>query len=155
MRVVDVYRIAAPLYDRLRWVWAKGIMGNAEADLESDVLPRLVTPETRILDLGCGTGVNLNRMRRLGLTFASYTGLDLSPAMLTRAQAKLDGDTASAVLRGDIWRLPFANQSFDLVISTWAFSHIWPAYKVWMRSATCLTLRALCSRCSRRGRHGR
>ena len=130
MRVVEVYRIAAPLYDRLRWIWAKGIMGNAEADLESDVLPRLVTPETRILDLGCGTGVNLNRMRRLGLTFASYTGLDLSPAMLTRAQAKLDGDTASAVLRGDIWRLPFANQSFDLVISTWAFSHIWPAYKV-------------------------
>ncbi len=89
MRVVDVYRITAPLYDRMRWVWAKAIMGKAEADLERDVLPRLVTPDTRILDLGCGTGVNLHRLRRLGLPFASYAGLDLTPAMLTRAQAKL------------------------------------------------------------------
>jgi ubiquinone/menaquinone biosynthesis C-methylase UbiE len=130
MRVVDVYRIAAPLYDRLRWVWAKGIMGKAEAHLERDVLPRLVTPETRILDLGCGTGVNLHRLRGLGLPFASYAGLDLTPAMLTRAQAKLDGKTAAAVIRGDIWHLPFADQSFDLVLSTWALSHLWPAHKV-------------------------
>ncbi len=130
MRVVDVYRLAAPLYDRLRSVWAKGIMGRAEADLEREVLPRLVTPETRILDLGCGTGVNLNRLRQLGLPFASYAGLDLTPAMLTRAQAKLDGHTAAAFLHGDIWRLPFADRSFDLVISTWALSHLWPAYKV-------------------------
>jgi ubiquinone/menaquinone biosynthesis C-methylase UbiE len=130
MSVVDVYRLAAPLYDRLRSVWAKGIMGRAEADLEREVLPRLVTPETRILDLGCGTGVNLNRLRRLGLPFASYTGLDLTPAMLMRAQAKLDGHTAEAFLQGDIWRLPFAERSFDLVISTWALSHLWPPHKM-------------------------
>jgi len=130
MRVVDVYRIAAPLYDRLRWIWAKGIMGRAEADLERDVLPRLVTPETRILDLGSGTGINLNRLRRLGLPFASYTGLDLSLAMLTRARAKLDDSTAATLLQGDIWHLPFADQSFDLILSTWALSHLWPAHKV-------------------------
>jgi demethylmenaquinone methyltransferase/2-methoxy-6-polyprenyl-1,4-benzoquinol methylase len=66
----------------------------------------------------------------LGLPFASYAGLDLTPAMLTRAQAKLDGKTAAAVIRGDIWHLPFADQSFDLVLSTWALSHLWPAHKV-------------------------
>ncbi len=130
MRVVDIYRLAAPIYDRFRSVWAKGIMGRAEAYLEREILPHLVTPETRILDLGSGTGVNLNRLQRLGLPFAGYTGLDLTPAMLMKAQAKLDGHRAAAFIQGDIWRLPFPDGSFDLVISTWALSHLWPTHKV-------------------------
>ena len=130
MSVVEVYSFWAPLYDRVRALWARGIMGRAETYLERNVLPRLVMPETRILDLGCGTGVNLARLRRLELPFSRYVGLDMTPAMLTRAQAKLDGHTAAAFLQGDIWRLPFADRSFDLVISTWALSHLWPAHKV-------------------------
>ncbi|MFV1858837.1 MAG: class I SAM-dependent methyltransferase [Anaerolineales bacterium] len=130
MSVVDIYTRVAPLYDGVRSAWAKGIMGRAEAYMEREALPRLVTPETRILDLGSGTGVNLNRLRRLGLPFGSYTGLDMTPAMLMRAQAKLDGQTAAAFLQGDIWRMPFADREFDLVISTWALSHLWPARDV-------------------------
>ncbi|GMR09848.1 MAG: hypothetical protein BMS9Abin28_0668 [Anaerolineae bacterium] len=130
MSIVDIYTLVAPLYDGVRSAWAKGIMGRAEAYLEREVLPRLVTPETRILDLGSGTGVNLARLRRLELPFASYVGLDMTPAMLMKAQAKLDGQTAAAFLQGDIWRLPFADRSFDLVISTWALSHLWPPHKV-------------------------
>ena len=130
MKVIDIYRLAAPVYDRFRGVWAKGIMGRAETYLEREILPRLMTPETRILDLGSGTGVNLARLRRLELPFARYVGLDLTPAMLAQAQAKPDRHTAAAFLQGDIWRLPFAESSFDLVISTWAFSHLWPPHQI-------------------------
>lgn len=130
MNVTKVYSFWAPLYDRVRAVWARGIMGRAEAYLEREVLPLLVTPETRILDLGSGTGVNLARLRRLKLSFASYIGLDLTPAMLAQAQTKQGGDPATAFLQGDIWRLPFAARSFDLVISTWAFSHLWPTHTI-------------------------
>jgi ubiquinone/menaquinone biosynthesis C-methylase UbiE len=128
MKVVDIYRLVAPVYDRVRVLWAKGIMGHAESYLEREILPGLVTPETRILDLGSGTGVNLARLRRLELPFASYVGLDLTPAMLAQAQAKLNSHTAAAFLQGDVWRLPFPESSFDLVISTWALSHIWPPH---------------------------
>jgi len=137
--VVDIYSIAAPVYDRVRALWAKGIMGRAEAYLERKVLPRLVTPETRILDLGSGTGVNLARLRRLELPFASYVGLDLTPAMLAQAQSKQDGHLASAFIQGDIWRLPFADDSFDLVISTWVLSHLWPAQMVFEEAARVLS----------------
>jgi len=126
MKVANIYRLAAPIYDRLRGVWAKGIMGRAETYLEQEILPRLVTPETRILDLGSGTGVNLVRLRRLELPFASYVGLDLTPAMLAQAKAKRDGHALAAFLQGDMMRLPFADRVFDLVISTWALSHLRP-----------------------------
>ncbi|MCH8875871.1 MAG: class I SAM-dependent methyltransferase [Chloroflexi bacterium] len=130
MNVTKVYSFWAPLYDRVRAVWARGIMGRAEAYLEREVLPLLVTPETRILDLGSGTGVNLSRLRRLKLSFASYVGLDLTPAMLAQAQTKQGGDPGTDFLQGDIWRLPFAARSFDLVISTWALSHLWPTHTI-------------------------
>ncbi len=130
MKVATIYRLAAPVYDCFRSVWAKGIMGQAEAYLEREILPHLVTPETRILDLGSGTGVNLTRLRGLELPFANYVGLDLTPAMLAQAQAKVNGRTAAAFLRGDIWRLPFPDRSFDLVISTWALSHLWPTHTI-------------------------
>ena len=88
MNVTKVYSFWAPLYDRVRAVWARGIMGRAEAYLEREVLPLLVTPETRILDLGSGTGVNLSRLRRLNLSFASYVGLYRTPALLAHAHTE-------------------------------------------------------------------
>lgn len=124
VNVVLAYTLFAPIYELSRPLWANWIMSQAEGYLEQEVLPRLLTAETLILDLGCGTGTNLARLRRLGLPFASYTGLDLTPAMLARAQAKLNGQTPAAYCRGDMRRLPFADQSFDLVLSTWALSHV-------------------------------
>ncbi len=126
MNIVTAYSWLAPVYDRARPFWAKPIMGQAEAYLEQDVLPRWLTPQTNILDLGCGTGVNLQRLQRLDLPFASYTGLDLTPAMLARAQTKGDGRHLSNYCRGDSYHLPFPEQCFDMVLSTWVLSHLSP-----------------------------
>ncbi len=124
MGVISAYSLLAPVYDFSRPLWARWIMGRAEAYMEQEVLHGLLTPETRILDLGSGTGVNLARLRRLGLPFASYTGLELTPAMLARAQAKLDCHSPAAYCLGDARSLPFRDESFDVVLSTWMLSHL-------------------------------
>ena len=130
LNIVSGYNLIAPVYDHARPLWAQWVMGRAEAYLEREVLSNLLTPQTRILDLGCGTGVNLARLRLLGLAFDSYTGLDLTPGMLSQASAKLAGKKTATYCRGDMRRLPFPNQSFDLVLSTWALSHFSPPQPV-------------------------
>ena len=127
LKIVKAYSLLAWVYDRARPAWAKLVMGSAETYLEQTLLPRFLTPHTQILDLGSGTGANLDRLRRLGLPFGSLTGLDLTQAMLQRAQAKMDIRDSGAYSRGDMRHLPFADQSFDMVLSTWALSHISPA----------------------------
>jgi ubiquinone/menaquinone biosynthesis C-methylase UbiE len=126
MNIVTAYRWMAPFYDRTRPLWAKWVMGRAEAYLEQEILPRWLTPETKILDLGCGTGVNLERLQRLQLPLASYTGFDLTPAMLARAQTKSDTHHLTSFCRGDMRQLPFPDHCFDLVLSTWVLSHLSP-----------------------------
>ncbi|MFJ5532302.1 class I SAM-dependent methyltransferase [Streptomyces sp. NPDC093261] len=65
-----------------------------------------------VLDLGCGTG-------SLSLLAAErghrVTGVDLSPAMLTRARAKLAGHDA-LFLVGDAGAPPVRERSFDAVL---------------------------------------
>lgn len=89
--------------------------------------PRLVrfagiTPGTRVLDVACGTGVVALTAARVG---ASVTGLDLTPALLARAQE--NAEIARHVDRvtwveGDVESLPFEDASFDVVTSQ--FGHI-------------------------------
>jgi SAM-dependent methyltransferase len=69
----------------------------------------------RVLDVGCGTGVVALTAARAG---AKVTGLDLTPELLERARfnsqvAGLDIDWHE----GDAEELPFADASFDAVLS--------------------------------------
>lgn len=65
----------------------------------------------RVLDVGCGTGAQLDAYVAAGVV---ATGVDLSPAMLARARARL-GDTADLRL-ADARLLPFDDGAFDLVL---------------------------------------
>ncbi len=68
-----------------------------------------------VLDLGCGTGAQLAKLRELGI---SAVGLDASPAMLRTAQHALHLETPSSappLVRGTL-PLPFADDSFDAAI---------------------------------------
>lgn len=114
-----LYRFVAPVYTSMRPIWTGTIYRAAEAYLETEVLPKVLTPNAAILDLGCGPGINLKRLKRLDLAFARYVGLDLSFDMLAARQI-----TAAPFVQGNAERLPFAAHSFDLVISTWLFSHL-------------------------------
>ncbi|MEZ0580897.1 class I SAM-dependent methyltransferase [Nocardioides sp. MH1] len=73
-------------------------------------------PAGRALDVGCGGGGNTAVLRDLGW---SVTGLEHSPAGAAAAASRgLD------VVRGDATRLPFADASLDLVMSTDVWEHI-------------------------------
>ena len=80
--------------------------------------PGLPSPETpladrptadapRILDAGCGTGINLARLGAHGLSF----GCDLSPEALAFCRER----ELPRLARADVRRLPFRSESFDLV----------------------------------------
>jgi len=73
-----------------------------------------------ILDIGTGTGMLLGRLAdRFPVSRA--VGIDLSPAMAEAALANLAGRGNVRILAADAEQLPFADNSFDLVVSSSTF----------------------------------
>lgn len=75
-----------------------------------------VTAGATVLDLGCGEGV-LALLKRKGV---SLVGVDLSPELLT--QARRNG--YDEVYRADLNTLPFADATFDYVVSLDVLGHV-------------------------------
>jgi SAM-dependent methyltransferase len=90
--------------------------------VQSEALLRLTgpTPEDRLLDVACGPGALLS-------VFAPYlrhaVGLDLTMAMLKEARAQHREGGPVALVRAEAERMPFADGSFTLVVTTWAVHH--------------------------------
>ena len=77
-------------------------------------------PFADVLDVGCGTGAVIELLREK-YPNARYTGLDLTPAMIDAAVAK--GLPNCDFVVGDAEDLPFADASFDAVLSSNSFHH--------------------------------
>jgi SAM-dependent methyltransferase len=75
-----------------------------------------VTPETRVLDLGCGRGGVVELFWR---EVKLAAGLDPDVPSLAGHRAP-----AMPILRGVGERLPFAADSFDLVVCVWVLEHL-------------------------------
>ena len=70
---------------------------------------------TRVLDVGCGSGLTLVLARERG---AVPSGIDISPGLLGVARERLpDAD----LREGDMETLPFADDAFDAVLGVNAF----------------------------------
>lgn len=65
----------------------------------------------KVLEIGCGTGHFSTYFKELG---ADVVGLDTSPEMLKVAK-DLRGELKIDFNKGDVYHLPFADDSFDLV----------------------------------------
>lgn len=74
----------------------------------------------RILDVGAGTGMLLRVVQTI-FPDAFIAGLDLAPGMGRTAMRELQGKNDTIFIEGDAERLPFADGSFDLVLSTSTF----------------------------------
>ena len=107
-RVRTFYRQYAPRYDHQTAYYDRVLLGDGRA---------WACAQSRgaVLEVAVGTGRNLPyypRDRRL-------TGIDLTPAMLTRARGRArDLGVVVALLVADAQALPFAAASFDSVVCT-------------------------------------
>jgi len=102
----DTYVAALEAFDRLPLL----------VELKELALQRTGTgPGSRVLDVGCGFGLETLRLaRRVGPT-GSVTGVDLSGQFVAEAARRAAAASATAAfLKADAQRLPFADASFDV-----------------------------------------
>lgn len=76
----------------------------------------------QVLDIGCGTG-NLTILARRAQPDAVFTGSDPDPLALARATRKAEG-LGIRFERGYAQRLPYPDESFDLVFSALMLHHL-------------------------------
>lgn len=114
-----------------RAIWDAGCFPEI-ARYISDVGERVVqeaevSSGQRVLDVACGTG---NAARPAARAGAEVTGLDLAPGLLAAGQEQAEAEGLSVSwVEGDAEDLPFEDNSFDRVLST--FGHMFaPRHQV-------------------------
>lgn len=94
--------------------WYRSAFGSLCHRLEKNALFSLVSfnPGDKVLDAGCGTGVYLEELVRLGL---DVTGVDKDEGMLEYASSSRG--RGATFIKATLQDLPFESSSFDKVIS--------------------------------------
>jgi len=119
----SLYRAVAPIYDRLSPLWRDWLYRAPLGAFDAATVAALPAGGD-VLDLGCGTGAVLERLLALDAPFGTYTGFDVSPAMLARARAKLGHVPGTRFESLDLRVEPPSDGPFDLVVSAWALEHL-------------------------------
>ena len=107
------------LKEKLRRMWMAGDYGHFAQYMASSVgefFGRLhIQPGTRMLDVACGAGQLSVMAARAG---AIVTGLDLAANSLEQARVRAAAENLKIdFAEGDAESLPYADESFDLVVS--------------------------------------
>lgn len=108
-RVRDMFARISPRYDLLNHLLSVNIDKRWRRRVVEKLKP-WISPESRILDVACGTGdLSIALFENIG---ARVTGVDFCRPMLERAARK---QPRIAFVEGDALQLPFDNQVFDAV----------------------------------------
>jgi SAM-dependent methyltransferase len=104
---------------RLKATWMSGDYGHFATYLEAGALEFLsripIEPGTRILDVASGAGQIAIPMARAG---AKVTGIDIATNLIEQARARAQAENLDARFEeGDAEMLPYADASFDIVVS--------------------------------------
>lgn len=122
--VKNLYAIGhARWYDPFKKIWNRVVATKAEKEL-TDFLKKNVDENTSILELGCGTALNLKKIVYLNLKFKRYLGLDFSPDMLRIAESKFPTLPNVKFQQKDITKLDDISEEFDIILCTWVLSHL-------------------------------
>ena len=92
-----------------------------------------------ILDLGCGTGLELQEYYKLNSS-AKVTGIDLSEGMLTELQRKFVGKDITVIL-GSYFDVPLGENVFDAAVSVESLHHFAKEEKVGLYSKLHIALK--------------
>jgi len=98
------YTVLAPLYD--------AVVTLPTRTMRQRSLAQLVFADKTVLLCGIGTGLDRPFLPPGGY----YTGIDLTWAMLTRAQKRSVPQQVMRLQQGDVLQLPYRDHSFDIVI---------------------------------------
>ena len=82
----------------------------------------------RLLDLGCGTGLELEEYFSLN-PFAAVTGIDLSQGMLSVLKKKFANKNITLIL-GSYFDVPFGENVFDAAVSVESLHHFTKEEKI-------------------------
>jgi SAM-dependent methyltransferase len=92
-----------------------GQLARHSAGHAAEFVARLgIQPGQKVLDVACGTGNLSIPAARAG---AQVTGLDIAPNLLEQARARTEEKLAITFEEGDAEQLPYADASFELVMS--------------------------------------
>ena len=104
------------------WNWHSP-SGRRRADRRASIFVERggLAPGRRALELGCGTGIFLEKVAPSG---ARLVGLDLSEDLLARARGRLGAAPNVTLHRGNAECLPYADASFDAVYGSSVLHHL-------------------------------
>jgi ubiquinone/menaquinone biosynthesis C-methylase UbiE len=90
------------------------------------LLPRRlrIQRQHRVLDIGCGRASALRFLTARTKFDQPPVGVDIAPAILERAAADLGPDRTIELAAAAATRLPFADESFDLALSSYLVKHL-------------------------------
>ena len=83
---------------------------------------------TRLLDLGCGTGLELGYYFKM-VPSAEITGIDIAPGMLDELHNKFPDKPMTLVL-GSYFDVPFDENSYDAAVSVESLHHFTKEEKI-------------------------
>lgn len=115
------YEAGAALYDVLSFEKPVYRVGRVRAIDQLDL-----RDGNRVLDIGCGTGLNFSHLRQRIGPSGHIVGVDASDSMLAQAQRKVQPGDHVNLLHGDAGRLDdlVSPWTFDAVVATYALSII-------------------------------
>ncbi len=99
---------------------------SRQAQLEIPLLVKALglPGEGRILEVGCGRGIALPVLDRLCRP-RRLAGLDIEEELLMEAATHLrEHGTKAELIQGDVRRMPFADESFDVIVDFGTLYHI-------------------------------